>query len=1011
MYAEVAVNAPLGRRAGSPQKLSRLEPSDETAQKEDALSELQGMTFHYAIPGSLAERVAVGQVVQVPFGSQRRQGVILALSESSPVEETREIEAILELEPAISPLHIALARWISRYYLCPLISALRLMWAPGTERYPQTIVALRDAAALPADASEREKAAIARLQAQGALPLKRLARELDWPEAHSGVERLARSGVLDRQFELTPPRAGPKIERTVRLVAGPEEIAAARRSLGRASKQADILEWLVSSDDPLPTLEEMGVQVGCSAGPPRELAARGWVEITKRRVVVDLRADRQAVEQALADKLQNRPAERAVLARLRELGRPATIAELQAPPAVLRALAGEGLIARRREEPLILLRLSPREVEEAVTALRGQERHVEVLRLLAEEKEPLWIGWVYAQTDANLKTLGDLEAAGLIVLEDREVWRDPLLGRAFVLEQPPKLTPDQERAWQEIRQGLQETWRLNPLSLEGKGPPVYLLHGVTGSGKTEIYLRAIQAALSAGKGAIMLVPEISLTPQTIRRLASRFPGKVTVLHSRLSLGERYDAWRRIRAGQFPVVVGSRSALFAPLPSLGLIVLDEEHAEAYKQQGAPRYHAREVALKLAELSAAAVILGSATPDVVSFYRARQGRYRLLELPRRILGHRRYLEAQRIQYNLPDRGRLKRLGEEVCYLDLPPVQVVDLRAELRAGNRSIFSRLLQREMARVLDAGEQVILFLNRRGAATFVLCRDCGQALKCRRCEVPLTYHQPPGGEEILLCHHCGRREPVPARCPQCASSRIRYFGLGTQRVEAAVQEAFPGVKVLRWDLDTARLKGAHELFLSQFAAGQSQVLVGTQMIAKGLDLPLVTLVGVISADTALHFPDYHAGERTFQLLEQVAGRAGRSPLGGQVIIQTYNPEHYSIQAAARHDYEHFYRQELAFRRQQGYPPFRRLARLLYLHRNAQQCEAEAGRMAALLRHTTARLGLPEIELIGPAPCFLGRLQGHYRWQLLVRAPDPTLLLRQVAYPLGWRIDVDPASLL
>jgi primosomal protein N' (replication factor Y) len=620
---------------------------------------------------------------------------------------------------------------------------------------------------------------------------------------------------------------------------------------------------------------------------------------------------------------------------------------------------------------------------------------------------------VRARTGLSGAAAAPLVEQGLIAVEEVPVERDPLAGHHYPRRPPPVLTPEQDGVYRAIEEALEAS--AGGASAGSAHGAAFLLHGVTGSGKTEIYLRAIQAALSAGRGAIILVPEISLTPQTIRRLATRFPGKVNVLHSGLSLGERYDTWRRIRAGQFPVVIGSRSALFAPMPNLGLIVLDEEHAEAYKQEKTPLYHAREVALKLAELSGAAVILGSATPDLVSFYRAQQGRYRLLELPRRILGHRPYLEAQRIQYRLPDRGCLKRFGagyEEVCYLDLPPVRVVDLRAELRAGNRSIFSRLLQREMAQVLNAGEQVILFLNRRGAATFVLCRDCGHVLKCRLCDVPLTYHHPQEGEEaLLLCHHCSRREPVPSNCPQCRSSRIRYFGLGTQRVETAVQEMFPGARVLRWDLDTTQHKGAHELFLKQFVDGEAQVLVGTQMIAKGLDLPLVTLVGVISADTALHFPDYHAGERTFQLLEQVAGRAGRSPLGGQVIIQTYNPEHYSIQAAARHDYEYFYEKELAFRRQQGYPPFRRLARLVYLHRSAQQCQAEAGRMAGLLRHTAARLGLPEIELVGPAPCFLGRLRGYYRWQLLVRAPDPTLLLRHVTYPPGWRIDVDPANLL
>jgi primosomal protein N' (replication factor Y) len=549
--------------------------------------------------------------------------------------------------------------------------------------------------------------------------------------------------------------------------------------------------------------------------------------------------------------------------------------------------------------------------------------------------------------------------------------------------------------------------------------PITLLHGVTGSGKTEIYLRALDVVLRQGSQAIVLVPEISLTPQTIRRFAARFPGRLATIHSHLSLGERYDTWRRVRAGDVDVVIGPRSALFAPLRRLGLIIIDEEHEGSYKQERAPRYHAREAAVKLAELTGAMVILGSATPDVVSYYRAQRGEYKLLRLPKRIMGHRRRIEEQRTRYQVSG-IRYQSLGEgyeETLYTDLPPVRIVDMREELKAGNREIFSRALQGALHETLDKNQQAILFLNRRGAATFVMCRDCGHVLRCRRCEVPLTYHlwnrkRPPSVQEPqLICHHCNRHEPVPLVCPNCESTRIKFFGAGTQKVEATVQRVFPEARTLRWDRDTTGGKWSHEAFLQSFIEHEADVLIGTQMIAKGLDLPLVTLVGVVAADTALHLPDFWASERTFQLLTQVAGRAGRSILGGQVIIQTYTPEHYSVQMASQHDYAGFYEKELAFRQEHGYPPFTRLARLVYVHENQKRCQEEAERMHRTLGNKIARLGLPGADLIGPAPCFFGRLRGKYRWQIVVRASNPQALLQDVLFPHGWRVDIDPVSTL
>jgi primosomal protein N' (replication factor Y) len=343
-----------------------------------------------------------------------------------------------------------------------------------------------------------------------------------------------------------------------------------------------------------------------------------------------------------------------------------------------------------------------------------------------------------------------------------------------------------------------------------------------------------------------------------------------------------------------------------------------------------------------------------------------------------------------------------------MDLPPVEVVDLRAELRAGNRSPFSRALQGAMQVALAADQQVILFLNRRGTASFVMCRDCGHVMRCPGCDVTLTYHQ---DSNHLLCHHCSYHCSVPTLCPQCGSKRIRFFGIGTQKVEQIVRETFPEARVLRWDRDVTGGKDAHEEILSQFVSHQADVLVGTQMIAKGLDLPLVTLVGVVTADTALRLPDFRASERTFQLLTQVAGRAGRSILGGKVIIQTYAPQHFCIQAASRHDYEGFYQQELEFRQQQRYPPFSRLVRLLFTHRSARKCEEEGEKLQQLLHGRIARLGIPDVDLIGPAPCFVERIRGRYRWHIVLRGPDPAKLLADLPLPLGWQVDVDPVSLL
>ncbi|GER84750.1 hypothetical protein KTAU_33860 [Thermogemmatispora aurantia] len=561
--------------------------------------------------------------------------------------------------------------------------------------------------------------------------------------------------------------------------------------------------------------------------------------------------------------------------------------------------------------------------------------------------------------------LQQLIAEGVLAIDENvEVRRDPLRDRRIAPGAPLPLTPAQEAALRAI------------LAPEAAQRPL-LLHGVTGSGKTEVYLQALAALIARGKKGLVLVPEIAITAQAIQRVAGRFPGRVAIIHSALSPGERYDEWRRIRAGQVDVVLGSRSALFVPLPDLGIIILDEEHETAYKQEERrPTYHAREVACTLGRLLYIPVVLGSATPSVTSFYRAQQGAYQLVELPERI--------------GAP----------------LPPVEIVDLRSELHAGNTSILSRRLRSELERVLAQRQQAILYLNRRGAASCVLCRECGYVAMCEHCDVPLTYH---ATERILLCHYCNLQRPVLTRCPHCDHHSLRYFGVGTEKVEQALQQTFPNARLLRWDRDTARTRRAHEQLLDRFANHEADILIGTQMIAKGLDLPGVTLVGVVAADIALMLPDFAATERAFTLLTQVAGRAGRGSESGLVIIQTFNPEHFAIETASRHAYHEFYAAEITLRQRYGYPPFRQFVKFTYSHTNRRRAQNEALLLREQLDRAIAELGLEETDIVGPAPAVMERIRDEFRWQMIARGPDLRPLLRAITIPPGWHVDIDPVS--
>lgn len=658
---------------------------------------------------------------------------------------------------------------------------------------------------------------------------------------------------------------------------------------------------------------------------------------------------------------------------------------------VLASLASKGFInisteisapmVKPKTARTVHLAKSVDDMKEIIESLkRSAPKQAEILEILMSEKEPILLSRLTKLVGTNLATIKALEKKGLVTTEEIEIFRDPLEGEIFDTSKNLKLNPDQENALSEISRAIDK-----------EKSEVFLIFGVTASGKTEVYMQAIGKVLEKGKGAIMLVPEISLTPQTVFRFVSRFGNRVTVLHSKMSEGERYDQWRRIKAGQSDIVVGARSAIFAPMPNLGLIVVDEEHETSYKQDDSPRYHARDVAIKRAELTNSIVILGSATPSLESFYLASKKKYNLISLPIR-----------------------------VDNVKLPPVEIVDMRAELtQKRNRSIFSISLQEAIEDRLARDEQTILFLNRRGFSTFILCRECGYVAKCRNCDIPLTYHS---REDILVCHHCNFRQPPPGVCPICKGNYIRHFGTGTQKVEEEARKVFPDASIERMDVDSTARKGAYKRILDAFKDREIDILIGTQMIAKGLDFPNVTLVGVISADTAINLPDFRAAERTFSLLTQVAGRAGRGEAGGEVIIQTYNPEHYSILAAKDHDYRSFYRQEIANRELLSYPPFTHFAIILLRGKSETQTINTAETLESIMR-SLQEANYPDLEILGPAPAPLAKIKQYYRWQIILKSAEtqnikglieqtkkklPTAIVRG---DVIISIDMDPLTLL
>ena len=551
-------------------------------------------------------------------------------------------------------------------------------------------------------------------------------------------------------------------------------------------------------------------------------------------------------------------------------------------------------------------------------------------------------------TDSPIHTLLQ---KGVLVERRRQEKRDVFQLEDYTPTQPFYPTPEQAQALALLREEEQK---------EGKRP--ILLHGVTGSGKTEIYMQLIEHVVMEGKQAIVLVPEISLTPQIMERFISRFGKRVSVTHSRLSLGERLDQWRKARDGEISIIIGPRSALFMPFSNLGVIVMDECHESSYISDVTPKYHTREVARKLSELTGALLVMGSATPDIDSYHRAVTGEFLLLQLKERTKGSR-----------------------------LPEVFVTDMRKELEDGNRSAFGLPLQQAIRENLEKGQQTMLFLNRRGYSTFVSCRKCGEVLTCPSCNVSYTYH---ASDKALVCHYCGKEVPVPKTCPSCGSHYIRYFGTGTQKIEEETRRLFPEASVLRMDADTTTGKNGHARILELFGKGKADILIGTQMIAKGHDFPNVTLVGILAADLSLNLGTYQAAENCFQLITQAAGRAGRGELPGQVFIQTYQPENHAIRMAAAQDYEGFYQEEILLRQAMEYPPFSHIFSVLITGEMEQEVILAAQRLGAFMNHYAERAGC---TVVGPAPAPLPKFRGEFRWQIFAKGTDAERLKAFVLY--------------
>jgi primosomal protein N' (replication factor Y) len=815
--------------------------------------------FDYKIPVELINSIQIGSLVEVPFGKQIVQGVIVELLETSVVESTKEILGLIDTNPVLTRAQITFAKTITDTFYCTYSQAIELMVPPGLSQQADILITLTGVSNGKA-LSQLELKIVDQMHKKGSVRGRQLDSAFPRVVWKTPLKRLQQMGILEYHSFLPKPTIRPQMVRTVQICAGEQEIR----------------EYQLENQD-------------------------------------------KKISSAL-------------------------------------------------------------------------ERRNRVIAFLQSEPEPIPVQWVYAETACTMVDLQFLATKDMVTLGETEWIRDPVAKISVNAEKDITLSNDQALAWLEVSDSIGQM-------LSGNDIKPILLFGVTGSGKTEIYLRAAEKVVAQGKKVIILVPEISLTPQTVRRFINRFPGRVGLYHSRLTAGERYDTWRRARAGKIDVMVGPRSALFTPFTDIGLIIVDECHDDSYCQGDYGVYYDSRVLTELYSRSMKALcILGSATPNVSQLYDARESGWHVIKLPERI----RVSFPGTLEPVLPV-NRIPNMGE------LPAVQVVDMRDELKNGNMSILSLDLQKSLINTVKNGNQAILYLNRRGKATYVFCRNCGYVLVCPRCDLTLTLH---GEKNELICHQCGYKRGQPKVCPKCISTTIRQLGVGTETVEAAVRTLLPDANILRWDAETSRFKDAHEIILSHFMNHRADILIGTQMISKGLDFPMVTLVGVILAETGLSLPDYRATERTFQLLTQVAGRAGRSDLGGKVVFQTYQPDNYVIDLASQYDYEQFYLQELEYRRRLGYPPYYQLIKLEISNQSSDIAEATANRISNLLVNWMEASGRQASELVGPVPCYFGKVNNIYRWQIILRGPNPGDLIKgHISELTGVRIEVNPPNLL
>lgn len=699
---------------------------------------------------------------------------------------------------------------------------------------------------------------------------------------------------------------------------------------------------------------------------------------TKEGVVISLTDTCQVEEGKLKDIIEPLEDYPAILPPLVELAKEISMASNCSLALALRLMIPAEMRAGRvkvKTQTVARLMIPADQIQQAQAAHARAKKRVLLIQLLSDGL-PHPVAELKALVRDPYEPLKVLAEAGIISLTEEEVFRSPYVD-SQPLQTDPVLTPEQTEVLQELLPAIQ------------RGEGQFLLHGITGSGKTEVYIRCARACLAAGRGVIVLIPEIVLTPQMVSWFRGRFGDVAAVLHSRLSAGERFDEWRRIRSGKARLVIGARSAVFAPVTDLGLLIIDEEHEPSYQAENNPRYDAREVAALRAKREGASLLLASATPSILSFAKAQRGDYMLLEMLSRVNKH-----------------------------QLAKVSLVDMREELRLGNRGMFSTLLMERLRACIDAGQQAMLFINRRGYAPSVMCRKCGEVLTCTHCDVKLTYH---AADRMMHCHYCGMASALPSVCLACGSSYLKPVGAGTQKVEEEFKKLFPDVKTIRLDADTTTGKDAHEQLLNRFRSREAQVMIGTQMIAKGLDFPQVSLVGAVLADLTLNLPDYRAQERTFQLLTQVAGRAGRADIPGEVIIQTYKPEHYAIQYAAAQEYRGFFNQEFTRRRKLLYPPFTMMVRLLCESRE-EDLPREAStqlseRIAAFL---AKKPGLKRRVLFvreDEAP--IKRIMGHTRAQVLMKilehkeSEQVLAFLNDLAeepWPCKVSLEVNPANL-